>query len=247
MVEPVSPVAPLLTGAGILRQNWVDLTFLHWPVDPGRIAHLFPAGTTPDTFDDVSYVGVVAFRMTGTGFGYGPGVLGSFLETNVRLYSVDRTGRRGVVFLSLDTPRLDVVCAARAALGVRYRWARMSYRRHGERHAYTTAVRWPRVRAASRIEVEAGDVLVPGPLEHFLTARWGLHVAHGGRTWYVPNEHPAWSLRSAELCGFDEDGLFASVGLGTLCAGPPAHVAFSDGVPARFGLPVRAGTPRRSR
>ncbi|WKG01206.1 YqjF family protein [Mycolicibacterium sp. HK-90] len=245
MVEPVSPEAPVLTGARILHQNWVDLTFLHWPVDPRRITQLFPAGTAPDTFDGLSYVGVVAFRMTGTGFGYGPGVLGSFLETNVRLYSVDGTGRRGVVFLSLDTPRLDVVFAARAALGVRYRWARMSYRRTGDRHTYTTAVRWPRVRASSRIEVEAGDVLQPGPFDHFLTARWGLHVAHGGRTWFVPNEHPAWSLRSAELSGFDEDGLFASVGLGTLCTGPPVHVAFSDGVPARFGWPVRAGIPRR--
>ncbi|MED5815912.1 DUF2071 domain-containing protein [Mycolicibacterium sp. 050232] len=245
MVEPVSPEAPALTGVRILHQSWVDLTFLHWPVDPRRIAHLYPEGTEPDTFEGLSYVGLVAFRMTGTGFGYGPGVLGSFLETNVRLYSVDRTGRRGVVFLSLDTPRLDVVLAARAALGVRYRWARMSYHRLGDRHMYTTTVRWPRSRASSRIEVEAGDVLEPRPLEHFLTARWGLHVAHGGRTWYVPNEHPAWSLRSAELLGFEESGLFGSVGLGDLCDGPPAHVAFSDGVPARFGAPVRARTPRR--
>jgi uncharacterized protein len=245
VVEPVSPEAPRLTGARILHQNWVDLTFLHWPVELRQIAHLYPAGTEPDTFDGVSYVGLVAFRMTGTGFGYGPGVLGSFLETNVRLYSVDRTGRRGVVFLSLDTPRLDVALAARAALGVRYRWARMSYNRDGNRHAYTTVVRWPRTRASSRVEVQTGDVLVPGQLEHFLTARWGLHVAHGGRTWYVPNEHPAWLLRSAELLGFDESGLFTSVGLGGLCDGPPVHVAFSDGVPARFGLPVRAGTPRR--
>jgi hypothetical protein len=245
VVEPVSPEAPRLTGARILHQNWVDLTFLHWPVDARRIAHLYPAGTEPDTFDGISYVGLVAFRMTGTGFGYGPGVLGSFLETNVRLYSVDGTGRRGVVFLSLDTPRLDVALAARAALGVRYRWARMSYLSDGNRHDYTTVVRWPRTRASSRIEVQTGDVLVPGQLEHFLTARWGLHVAHGGRTWYVPNEHPAWLLRSAELLGFDESGLFASVGLGGLCDGPPVHVAFSDGVPARFGLPGRAGTPRR--
>lgn len=245
MVEPVSPVAPALTGVRILHQSWVDLTFLHWSVDPRRIAHLYPEGTEPDTFEGLGYVGLVAFRMTGTGFGYGPGVLGSFLETNVRLYSVDRTGRRGVVFLSLDTPRLDIVLAARAVLGVRYRWARMSYRRDQNRHAYTTAVRWPRTRASNRIEVAAGDVLVPGPLEHFLTARWGLHVAHGRRTWYVPNEHPAWSLRSAQLLGFEESGLFASVGLGDLCAGPPVHVAFSDGVPARFGAPVRAGVPRR--
>lgn len=245
MSEPVSPEAPGLTGARILRQNWVDLAFLHWPVDPGRIAHLYPDGTEPDTLDGLTYVGLVAFRMTGTGFGYGPGVLGSFLETNVRLYSADRTGRRGVVFLSLDTPRLDVVLAARAALGIRYRWARMSYGRTGDRHTYTTAVRWPRTRASSRIEVRAGDILVPGPLEHFLSARWGLHVAHGGRTWYVPNEHPAWSLRSAELIGFEESGLFGSVGLGDVCAGPPVHVMFSDGVPARFGIPWRAGTARR--
>ena len=40
---------------------------------------------------------------------------GTFLETNVRLYSVDATGRRGVVFLSLDADRAVAVAAARAA------------------------------------------------------------------------------------------------------------------------------------
>jgi uncharacterized protein YqjF (DUF2071 family) len=60
----------------------------------------------------------------------------------------------------------------------------------------------------------------------------------------VPNEHPVWSLRRAELVEFCEDGLFASVGLGDLGARAPDHMAFSDGLAARFGRPVRSTTPR---
>jgi uncharacterized protein YqjF (DUF2071 family) len=89
-----------------------------------------------------------------------------------------------------------------------------------------------------------GDALTCGPLEHFLTARWGAHTVRAGRTWYVPNEHPVWALRRAELIDFSDDGLLASVGLGDLSKRPPDHVAFSHGVAARFGLPVRSTTPR---
>ena len=89
-----------------------------------------------------------------------------------------------------------------------------------------------------------GDALTCGALEHFLTARWGVHVVRFGRTWYLPNAHPVWALRRAELIDFSDDGLLASVGLGDLGKRPPDHVAFSEGVAARFGLPVRSTTPR---
>jgi uncharacterized protein YqjF (DUF2071 family) len=166
------------------------------------------------------------------------------LETNVRLYSVDATGRRGVFFLSLDTNRLAMVAGGRGVFGVPYRWARMSYRSIGDRRIYTSTLRWPGVAASSSIEVRVADSLACGPLEHFLTARWGAHTERVGRTWYVPNEHPVWALRRAELIDFTDDGLLASVGLGELSKRPPDHVAFSYGVPARFGIPRRSTTPR---
>ena len=97
------------------------------------------------------------------------------------------------------------------------------------------------------INVKVEDRLTSGPLEHFLTARWGAHVVRGRRTWYVPNEHPVWPLRRAELIDFSDDSLLASVGLGDLGERPPDHVMFSDGVAARFGLPVRSTTPRAVR
>jgi len=82
-----------------------------------------------------------------------------------------------------------------------------------------------------------------GPLERFLTARWGLHVARSGRTRYFPNAHAPWPLRTAEVLELD-DGLVAAAGLGDLTQRPPDHVMFSEGVAATFGRPVPATRPR---
>src|SRR5689334_14101364 len=118
----------------IMNQSWRDLTFLHWTVAPEEVAHRMPPGVRPDTLDGVTFVGLIPFRMVGAGIARGPGVpwLGSFLETNVRLYSVDDTGRRGIVFLSLDADRAAVVVGARVAFGLPYRWARMTYQAQGD-------------------------------------------------------------------------------------------------------------------
>ncbi len=238
VVDPVSVLAPPLPRPHMMRQQWRDLSFLHWAVDPASVARFMPPGVRPDVIDGRTYVGLIPFRMVGAGFAHGPAVpwAGTFLETNVRLYSVDDAGRRGIVFLSLDADRAVVVAGARAVFGLPYRWARMRHRQSGDLHTYEARLRWPGVSASSRIRVRAGAPVAAGPLERFLTARWGLHVEHLGRTWYVPNQHPVWPLRGAELLDLDDE-LVASVGLGDLAGRPPDHIAFSDGVPVEFALP----------
>ncbi|WP_329000545.1 DUF2071 domain-containing protein [Kribbella sp. NBC_00709] len=230
------PVAPALPRPRILRQRWLDLTFLHWALEPAAVARFFPPGTRPDTFEGRTYVGLVPFRMVDTGLPHGPGVpfFGSFLEANIRLYSIDETGRRGVVFLSLDANRLAVVAAARTAFGLPYRWADMRHEHVGNRHTYTSTLR--RSHVGAHVGIELGPRLPIGPLEDFLTARWGLHIHRAGRTWYLPNEHPPWILHSASVRSLDADELLKSVGL-VPPDRPPDHVAFSAGVPAAFGLP----------
>ena len=47
----------------LLVQRWSDLTFLHWAIDPARVAPLLPEGTVPDTLGGVTYVGLIGFRM----------------------------------------------------------------------------------------------------------------------------------------------------------------------------------------
>ena len=157
-------------------------------------------------------MGLIGFRMQGAGLGRGPGIpyFGSFNEINVRLYSREPDGTRGVVFLSLDASRLAVVLAARAA-GIPYVWSRASSVGAGDlgagcagrRPAVATAgysVR--RFRGGARSDfavVPEPDVEATDPLSIHLTARFGLHSRFRGRTLYVPNTHSAWPLYRAQL------------------------------------------------
>jgi uncharacterized protein YqjF (DUF2071 family) len=250
-VGPVLPAsfpvqAPALPGRARLAQQWRDLTFLHWPVEPAAVAPLLPPGTRPDTLDGVTYVGLVPFRMVGAGLGFGPGVpyFGTFCETNVRLYSVDDAGRHGVVFASLEAARLLTVLLARTAYRLPYCWARMRYTRDGDVVRYATARRWPAPRGAGgAVIVRVGaPVAEPTPLEHFLTARWGLHSRRGRRTVWLPNEHAPWPLHRADLLDLS-DTLVATAGLPL--DGPPTSVLWSPGVRTTFGAaqPAAGGAP----
>jgi hypothetical protein len=236
-VEPITVTPARSVGRTVFTQRWLRLAFLHWAVEPGRVASHLPPGVRPDVIDGRTYVGLIPFWMEGVGILDSPGVpyLGSFCETNVRLYSVDRAGRRGVVFVSLDASRLVPVLVARAA-GLPYLWSRMRCRRRGVLITYTCRRRWPGPRGArSRIEVVVGERVEGGPLEHFLTARWGLHAAaRGAGTLFWPNEHGRWPLHAATVRHLD-DQLLAAAGFGDLAARQPDSVLFSPGVDVRFG------------
>jgi uncharacterized protein YqjF (DUF2071 family) len=139
-----------------------------------------------------------------------------------------------VVFASLDAARLLPVLIGRHGVGLPYRWSSMRIDYEGDVVTYASRRRGG---PSSRIRVLRGPPIAePSELEHFLTARWGLHVAWRGRTRYVPNEHPPWPLHRAELLDL-EDGLVAAAGL-PRPAEPPVSVLWSPGVAARFGLPL---------
>ena len=259
-LQPISTEPPTLGGRTLLGQRWRDLSFLHWAVDPGTVAPLLPPGTRPDVLDGVTYVGLIPFRLTDAHLGAGPALpyVGSFPETNIRFYSVDSHGRRGVVFGSLDAARLGFVLGARAALGLPYAWSQMRIERTGDLISYASRRRWPAPSGAHcRVVVRIGGQQVVGdPLADFLTARWGLHTQHLGRTLFLPNTHPRWDLRTASLVSL-EDELLAAAGLPGLAGRAPDSVLFAPGVRTRFGAPRRvrwltgsgpgAGRPRWSR
>lgn len=239
--EAIRRTAPPLAGRAIASQRWSDLTFLHWRVDPDAVAPLLPAGVVPDEYDGGTWVGLIPFLLDrATLFGSPPvPYLGSFVEVNVRLYGVDASGRRGVVFRSLEASRLLAVLAARATFGLPYRWARTSlvtsdgvitYRstRHGGGPGCRVVAR-----PLGRIEHDS--------LADFLTARWGMFTVRRGRTRFLPNEHASWVLHRAELLEFDDD-LVAAAGLPGVSDRAPDSVLFSPGVSTRFGRAVRGSS-----
>ena len=253
----LDPQGPSLPTVQIMSQWWRDIAFLHWPVDPSLLAPLMPRGVRPDEFDGSAWVGLIPFRMVGAGILKGGAVpwLGTFPETNVRIYSVDDRGHRGVVFLSLEASRLLVVLGARLGFNVPYQWASMRVRDHcdddGRVLTYTTrraARTTPTTRSVvggtgrprSRISIRVGEPIAePAPLDLFLTARFGLHTQVAGQPLWVPNTHGPWPLRSAEVLELDDD-LVAAAGLGPFArTTPPTSVLFSEGVRTTFGFPQR--------
>ncbi|RDI34764.1 hypothetical protein DFR72_101513 [Lentzea flaviverrucosa] len=227
--------SPRRVDRSVLTQWWTDVTFLHWRVCPVAVEHLLPAGTSPDVVGGDTFVGLVAFRLCPLGW---PALTGrwSFPETNVRLYTVDRRGRRGVVFLSMDASSLPFVLGARALAGLPYMLSDMAVRRDGDEVTYTCRRRWPhRPDVTSTFTVRAGERIVrPSPLEEFLTARWGLHTSLLGRTTYLPSHHAPWDLSRATIVRCDDD-LVASAAIQVF--GEPMSVLYSPGVQARFGVP----------
>ena len=240
----MSPQGPPLQGRTLMRQRWCDAVFVHWRVDPTTIAPLLPAGVGPDLFDGSAWIGLIPFRMVDAGFGVGPAVpvLGAFLEQNVRTYGIDAHGRRGVVFLSLDTPSLPATLGARVAFNVPYQWADMGFTRLDDIVTYDVRrrARPGRRGPTSLVSVRVGEELSPthasSALTTFLTARFGLHTTRFRRTWWVPNTHAPWPLHGASILDLDEE-LVAAAGFPKLAQTQPDSVLFSPGVFTEFGFP----------
>ena len=237
---------PRLEGRVLMDQVWADLVFLHWRVEAERVAAYLPPGCVPDEHDGSSWIGLIGFGMRDAGFGHGHPVpyLGRFGEINVRLYTTDDEGRRGVVFRSLETERLALTLAT-DPVGVPYRWSRIAIDRRGERLAYrSTRLAPPGRGARTFFAVRRGAEEVRDPLSVFLTARWGMHHRLGRRPLWIPNTHAPWPLRSAELLECD-DGLLAAAGFAGIAAGPPESVLWSPGVRTKFGVPRLHPAPPR--
>ncbi len=250
--EPISAVAPPLPGRAVIRQRWSDFLFLHWRVDPREVAPFLPAGTRPDVHDGSAWVGLIPFVLSDHAFLPLPPVphAGTFIEINVRTYSVDDEGRRGVVFRSLDAERLPSVLAARALFGLPYRWMcatrRTTPRPHGQTAATGTVEYRGRRRTGTRpgthIVARPGTTPVDTELSRFLTARWGFHERHLGRTIHARNSHESWPLVGAELLHLDDE-LLAAAGFPSLARRAPDSVLATPlghpGVTTEFAAPRR--------
>lgn len=231
-----------------MLQDWADVVFLHWRVEPDQVQRLLPDGVMIDAFDGSAWVGLVPFSMENLGI---PGLrplplVGRFPEVNVRTY-VRHGTRRGVWFFSLDVDRVLPAVVARSAYGLPYCTGTTSHRRVGDVVTSSVQRTWPRPTGerpvGAEITVRTGDPLDGAdPLVRFLTSRWALFSegVRGGIRW-APVEHPPWPLHSAEVIQAEES-LIAAAGIHRPDDAP--HAMWSPGVPVRVGRPLRSRPPR---
>jgi uncharacterized protein YqjF (DUF2071 family) len=210
------------------RQSWHDLLFAHWPVPAAVLRRMVPAGLDVQEFDGTSWVGLVPFRMSGVVRRPLPDLpwISAFPEVNVRLY-VQKDGKPGVWFLSLDAANPLAVWAARRFFHLPYYRAAMSMDADGDGDSIRYASRRPGAALAATYGPTSGGVYqaAHGSLEHFLTERYCLYAAApDGSLWRNDIHHVPWPLQPARAA-LAENTLLSWHGLPT--AGPPALLHFA--------------------
>jgi uncharacterized protein YqjF (DUF2071 family) len=217
-------------GAPLLRQQWSDLLFMHWPVPTALLQPHLPPRLQLDTHDGVAWLGVVPFKMSKVSTRVSPPVPGTdeFLELNVRTY-VHLDGVPGVWFFSLDATSPLAVWVARTFFHLPYLHATMRLESPGAQLRQFTARRThggqpaAHFRATWKIGAPL-PVAEPGSLAFFLTERYCLYTGNQAHTKLYRGRvaHQPWPLSSAQVLHY-ESSLVESHGLPTPAGAPLVH------------------------
>jgi len=211
---------PLPGTPWVMFQQWSDLLFAHWAVEPGEVRAMVPAGLELDLFDGKAWLSVTPFRMTDLhlrGLPAIPGA-GSFLEMNFRTYVrfTGKTGARsrehgapgtepgdslekpGIFFFSLDASNLPAVVGARIGFGLPYFWSDMTATPTGDGIDYISRRR--QSPAAVEVRYAPTGPLKPAKteLEVFLTERYCLYETRAGTVMRTEIHHIPWPLQPAK-------------------------------------------------
>jgi uncharacterized protein YqjF (DUF2071 family) len=222
-------------------QNWLRLSFLHWPCDPAVLQARLPDGLAIDAFQQTAWVGLTPFHLMGLRPVFLPAIpgLSDFPEMNLRTYVRGPAGP-GIWFFSLDAASAVAVLGARLTYGLPYYWSRMSVQATGRNRIEYTSTR---AGAVVDITVDVGQALAPpDDLVLFLTERYRLYNWFLGRLATASVEHEPWPLHRAALLGLKETVRQAA----KLPYGDtPTLVHYSPGVHVRIGAlrPMRRATP----
>ena len=217
---------PLPAASWTWRQTWRELLFDHWPVPKAKLERFVPRSLTVQEFDGTSWIAVVPFRMTGVMRRPLPDMpwISAFPELNVRIY-VERDGKPGVWFLSLDATNPLAVWAARRFFHLPYFRATMSLRRSSGGVQYRSR-REDATFVGSYRPTSEPYTAAAGELDHFLTERYCLYAsAPDGSLWRNEVHHAPWPLQRAEA-EIEETTMLAFHGLDV--AGPPALLHYAE-------------------
>lgn len=184
---------PLPGSEWALAETRRDVLLAHWRVGLDALARLLPPELPVDTFDGEAWLGMIACRVEALrvrGLPPLPG-LSSGPQLEVCTY-VSLDERPGLWIFSLDRAKPLLVEVAKRTLRLPAYRARVSAepgRFDAERDGLAFRAKY----------VARGEpfTAAPGTLDHFLTERYALYTADGGRLYRADLNHAPWALQAA--------------------------------------------------
>ncbi len=231
-------------GAWIMAQQWHNLLFAHWPLEPAAVRGLLPAGVELDLYDGQGWLGIVVFRLAGVRLRGCPPVAGlaAFPEINVRLY-VTRDGKPGVLFLSLDADNRLALALARPWWRLPYHYAPILWHAEGDHIAFAAERAEAADPAAFQVSYAPCGRAQPAArdsLAAWLTERYCYYTTdRRGRLYRCDIDHAPWALQPAQAT-ITVNTMVAAQGLTLPPVAPLLH--YARRMDARF-YPLRAVAP----
>ena len=217
-------------GPWFMSQTWHNLLFAHWPVEAEALRSLVPPQLDIDSFEGSAWLGIVVFRLSHIRLHGLPEIplFSAFPEVNVRTY-VSLGGRRGVLFLSLDTDNRLVVAVGRRLFRLAYHPALVSLRARGDGFRFYAERREkgsPEAAFQVSYRAEGGEpVSEPGSLGHWLTERYCYYAAsRSGKIYRCDIAHEPWTLRGAQAQIIEND-ITGPLGIELPGSAPTLHYA----------------------
>ena len=221
----------------IIRQEWRDVLFVHFRVDPGLIQSLIPFDL--DLFEGAAVLSIVPFEMRSVRFPLTPVVPGvsNLRELNLRTY-VKVGSETGVYFVTLDTDHALAVWIARFFFHLPYRKVRMHGKVTGDRYRFESLHPEHGVALEAALQKTARS---ESKLHTWAVERYQLFTKDRERVYRGRVRHEPWSTSPVDLIRIEE-GLSSMIGLQLPSEGLEAH--YQEVLQVEFSpfeeLPVQA-------
>jgi uncharacterized protein len=221
-----------------LTAEWRDLAMLNYEIDAGLLRTFVPSGTELDSWNEKTFLSLVAFRFLNTKVAGLPIPFHrNFDEVNLRFYVRRLEGnqiKRGVVFIREIVPRRLIAAVARIFYNENYIALPMSHKILSDDSALAVEYGWKLRTARNRIRATAtGTPLLPenGSLEQFITEHyWGYAAQPDGGCIEYQVQHPPWKVWAMAEATFEGDveELYGKE-LNTVLKGAPQSVFLAEG------------------
>lgn len=189
-----------------IHQDWQNILFMHFKIDPEIIQKTLPKGLFVDTYDRKAYLSLVAFFMNDvrlcrlTMF---PGLC-NFIEVNVRTYVHDDNGNTGVWFYSLDLNSLFGAKVARAGYSLPYIYTHLQGQHLADGYEIKGRRRGENVHMHFSYEPATTDYAVvnPNSLDFFLIERYLLFTKRRGNVYIGQVHHEPYQVSPAKVLAY---------------------------------------------
>lgn len=189
----------LPTTPWLYYQEWNEVLFMHWEIDPEIVKELLPENLELDLYNQKAWVSLVPFTMEKIRPAFLPyfAPISNFHEINLRTY-VTKNGKSGVYFINIGSQKWLSTLLAKKLSGLPYENATINREFDGVNQKYTVLNKTKGYDFSANFSTSP-RTKTKNPLEIWLTERYCLYVDQGENLYCYDIHHKVWELEQVEI------------------------------------------------